>query len=318
LLTGRIDLISLLPQEVFSQEFSEIRVLWQRYLLINNPDAVRHVLVTHADRYVRTPMIRRSFKRVLGDSLITTEGEIWRRHRHIMAPAFTPRSIRRHAPLISQAIATLIERWGELRDGTVVDLVATLRQLTIGLISRAMFSTDCRSEVATVQASVPHYVRGMRPGILDLLADGVASLPVGGPRRMLPGLDLLVRQLAARRPSAGPSSANDLLGLLLAALASGDMTRREVADHAAHILIAGHETTEQTLVWCLHPIRRRAAYLPGRQLRNNGGYAAACRHRTTLSSSFAPGQHVEPMASVTLRPRHGMQMVVERRALRAG
>jgi cytochrome P450 len=184
LLTGRIDFISLLPGEVFAQEFYEIRVLWQRYLLVNNPDAVRHVLVTHADRYVRTPMIRRSFKRVLGDSLITTEGETWRRHRHIMAPAFTPRSIRRHAPLISQAIAALIERWSELRDGTVIDLVATLRHLTIELISRAMFSADCRSEVATVNASVPHYVRGMRPGILDLLADGVASLPVGCPRRM--------------------------------------------------------------------------------------------------------------------------------------
>ena len=246
--TRRMGFLSLLPDDVFAHEFSEIRVLWQRYLIVNDPDAARHVLVDHADRYARIPTLRRSFQRVLGDSLITTEGETWRRHRHIMAPALTPKGIRHHAPLVSEAIAALIGRWAKLPDGTVVDIVAPMRQAMIALIGQAMFSTESQDEVATVQASVPHYVRGMRPGVLDLLANAVASLPAGRPRRMLSQFDLLVKRLVARR-SAGTRTADDLLDLLLAAQKNGDMSLREVTDHVAHMFFVGHDAPEQTLVW---------------------------------------------------------------------
>ncbi len=420
LLTRRIDFLSLLPRDVFLHDFSEIRVLWQRYLLVNDPGAVQHVLVDYADRYARTPMLRRSFQRVLGDSLITTEGETWRRHRHS-----------RHAWLVSDAIAALIERWAELPDGTVVDLVASMRQVTIGLITRAMFSTDSQDEVATVQTSVPHYVRGMRPDVLDLLADGVTSLPVGRPRRMLPRLDMLVKELVARRRSAGTRTADDLLDLLLGGQTNGGMSLREVTDHVAHLFFVGHDAPEQTLVWAwyllsqypteearlhaevdcvlagrlptvddlpalrytrmvieetmrlyppvytlprqalvddkfigrrvpkgssvlvvpwvLHrhpqiwdradtfdperfsPARARGrhpfAYIPfGAGPRICLGASFAMMEATLLLAGVAqhyrlrltPGQRVEPMASVTLRPRYGMVMIVERRTSAGG
>jgi cytochrome P450 len=249
LLTRQIDVLSLIPHDAFAHEFSEFRVLWQHYVLLNDPDAVQHVLVDHADRYMRAPSIRRSFKRVLGDSLITTEGETRRRHRRIMAPALTPKSVLQHAPLVSEVTVALIKRWADLRDGTAIDLIAALREVTIALIARAMLSTNCREEVATVQASVPRYARAMRQGFLDLLADGMASLPVWCPRWMLPRFDRLVEGLVARRRSAGAGTADDLLCLLLRAQANGDMSLREVVDHAAHIFFVGHDAPEQAMAW---------------------------------------------------------------------
>jgi len=247
----RDNLIALIPDEAFEQDSFELRLLWQRYLLLNNPQEVQHVLLDHADRYARSPTLQRLFRRVLGESLITTEGDTWRRHRHVMAPAFTPRSIRRHAPLMSEAIAALVARWADMPAGTAVDLVATMRQLTLGIVARAMFSTNDPDEIEMVKDSVPGYVRGMRPGIIDLLPDWLPRPSGGRTRRMVPGLDTAVDRVIARRRSGEERTADELLSRLLAGGPEngGGMSIRQVCDHAAHFYIAGHETTEQTLVW---------------------------------------------------------------------
>jgi cytochrome P450 len=258
----RNDLISLIPEDAFERDAIELQVLWRRYLLLNDPDAVQHVLHDHADRYMRNPVVQRIFKRVLGDSLITTEGDTWRRHRQALAPAFTPKRIRRHAPVMSETIADFLGDWADLRDGTAVDLVAALRQLTLTIVARTMFSTGSPDDVAMVRESIPPYVRGMQPGIVDLLSDLLPWLPIGRPRRMLPGLDATVEGLVARRRTAREGTADDVLALLLAGRGQPigrGMTSREVTDHAAHIFIAGHETTEQTLVWTWYLLSQHAA-----------------------------------------------------------
>jgi cytochrome P450 len=261
----RENFIALIPAEAFDRDSLQLQLLWQSYLLLSDPRDVQHVLHDHADRYARSPTVQRLFRRVLGESLITTEGGTWRRHRQIMAPAFTPRSIRLYAPLISRAIGALITRLRDIPDGDVVDLVAALRRLTVEIVARAMFSVDAPDEIEMVKDSVPGYVEGMRPGVLDLLPDWMPR-PFGGrARRMVPGLDMAVHRLVARRRSG--EQEHDLLSRMFAATASAQaMCIREVRDHAAHIYIAGHETTEQTLLWALyllsqHPTQERKLQL---------------------------------------------------------
>jgi unspecific monooxygenase len=99
------------------------------------------VLHDRADRYSRSLLLQRMFRRTLGESLITAEGDAWRNHRHVMAPPFTPRNIRRYATAIRGAMEDLITSWKNLDDGTSIDLVEALRRLTITVICRTMFST---------------------------------------------------------------------------------------------------------------------------------------------------------------------------------
>jgi cytochrome P450 len=256
-ISRRSDLLAHIPQAAFEQDSLELRAVWQRYFLLSNPDDVRHVLHDHADRYERLPTTKRLFRRVLGESLITTEGDTWRQHRHIMAPAFTPRRIRSYAPLVTQATAGLIAAWEGMPDGTEVDLIAAVRRLTVTIVCQAMFSTDAPEDITLVQESVPGYVRGMRPGIFDLLPYW-PRLPSRRPRKMVPGLDTVIKHLLARRRSPN-ADADDLLRLLLGGVEDGSMSLENVADHVAHLLIAGHETTEQTLLWAWYLLSQHPA-----------------------------------------------------------
>jgi len=253
----RGDLLAVIPPYAFERDCLELRLRRQRYLLLNDPVAIQHVLHDNADCYARSPLLQRMFRRTLDQSLITTEGDVWRSHRHIMAPPFTPRSIRRHAVSIAEATAELVTSWTTLPDGAAIDLVAALRRLAITIICRTMFSTTAPETVALVQESVPGYVRSMRPRLVDLAADWIPCLPAGRPRRTVPGLETAVARIIAQRQSAAPGNP-DLLSQLLAAVEAGVMSMTAARDHTAHMLIAGHETTEQTLLWAwyllsLHP-----------------------------------------------------------------
>ena len=253
----RGDYLALIPPEAFERDYLELRGLPQRYLLLNDPAAIQHVLHNRADRYSRSLLLQRMFRRTLGASLITTEGDAWRNHRHVMAPPFTLRNIRRHAAAIRGAMEDLITSWKNLDDGASIDLVAALRRLTITVICRTMFSTAAPDVVELVQESVSGYVRSMRPGLIDLAAQWIPGLPASRPRKNVPTLETAVERIIASHQPTLPNDA-DLLSLLLVAVENRVMSMAEARDHVAHMLIAGHETTEQTLLWAwyllsLHP-----------------------------------------------------------------
>ena len=151
----------------------------------------------------------------------------------------------------------LITSWKNLDDGASIDLVAALRRLTITVICRTMFSTAAPDVVELVQESVSGYVRSMRPGLIDLAAQWITGLPASRPRKNVPTLETAVERIIASHQPTLPNDA-DLLSLLLVAVENRVMSMAEARDHVAHMLIAGHETTEQTLLWAwyllsLHP-----------------------------------------------------------------
>ena len=79
--------------ENFSADIIAERILWRRMFILNEPGAIRHILLDNAANYTKTEVGRRILEPGLGRGLLTSEGETWRRHRRIMAPAFDPRSV---------------------------------------------------------------------------------------------------------------------------------------------------------------------------------------------------------------------------------
>jgi cytochrome P450 len=72
------------------------------------------VLVDNAANYTKSELTRRLLEPGLGRGLVTAEGETWRRHRHIMAPAFDPRSIAGYAPIMTEVTQELLAKWDAL------------------------------------------------------------------------------------------------------------------------------------------------------------------------------------------------------------
>src|SRR5208337_1708563 len=128
--------------ENFSADIVTNRILWRRTFIINEPGAIRHVLLDNAANYTKSEVGRRLLEPGLGRGLLTSEGETWRRHRRIMAPSFDPRSVAGYAPIMTEVAQALLAKWDALPEGSEVDAAAAMMHATLHIISRAMFSSD--------------------------------------------------------------------------------------------------------------------------------------------------------------------------------
>jgi cytochrome P450 len=149
--------------EAFEEDIIAHRLLWRRRFIINEPNAIRHVLLDNAANYIKSDLSRRLLEPALGRGLLTSEGETWRRHRRIMAPAFDNRSIIGYAPIIIEVTAGLLEQWDALADSTEIDMAAAMMHTTLHIISRAMFSADSDEIVDVVERGVGQYQASVRP-----------------------------------------------------------------------------------------------------------------------------------------------------------
>lgn len=248
----------------YEQDITVNRLLWRTTVVVNEPGAIKHVLLDNAANYQKSEITRRLLEPGLGRGLLTSEGETWRRHRRIMAPSFDRRSIVGYAPLMTDVAADLITRWDALPDGAETDVAAVMMHVTLHIISRAMFSSDSDEIVDIVAAGVEHYQANMRPTLFDLL-----SLPdfLARRRRHWQARDYLgefnraVDRLIAARSNADQQP-EDLLARLIAARdeeTGGGMSAAEVRDQVVTIFMAGHETTAVALTWTWYLLSQHPA-----------------------------------------------------------
>lgn len=228
----------------------------RRVWFFAHPDAVEALLVRNAEHALKDPVVRQ-LAWVLGDGLLTAEGETWRRHRRMAAPSFTPRQIASYAGEMTEIADQHALRWTG-----VVDLHRACTELTREVVLRTVFGT--RAAVDAVDA-------------IDVLMDAFI-LEVRSFRRFLPAwvptrtrrrirlaraaLDRDVfRILADRR--AHPAG-DDLLSRLLAARDDGSaraFDNRELRDEMVTLYSAGHETTALTLTYACWLLARHPEVL---------------------------------------------------------
>src|SRR6185312_14595561 len=151
--------------EAYTADILERRLFWKRTFFINEPGAIKHILLDNAANYRKTEITRRLLEPGLGRGLLTSEGETWRRHRRIMAPSFDYRSIVAYAPLMTEIAAHLVDRWDALPAGAEIDVAAAMMKATLHIISRTMFSSDSDEIVDVVESGVGRYQSAIRPGL---------------------------------------------------------------------------------------------------------------------------------------------------------
>ena len=253
----RTDQLSLLPPEVFGRNLLHSRFLFLHSFLVNKPDYIEHVLLTNHANYRKSDFLRRMLGPLLGEGLLISEGEVWRRQRRIAAPAFHARRIADFVATMASATETMLARWRTIAQP--FDVTAEMMALTLDVISRTMFAADVSRDVATVRRLMDVVV-GLRVSLLDLF--GLPQwLPRFQPkdfRRAIAEFDALVSRLVAAR-RAGAADQGDLLGMLLAARDAETGERlgdKQVRDEALTIFLAGHETTANALSWVWYLLAR--------------------------------------------------------------
>lgn len=246
--------LAVWPEGAYEEDFLVRDIPCHRAYYANSPDSVQHVLLDHADNYVKSPLLRRSLRPLLGQGLLIGEGAPWRRQRRMMAPMFSPRRVLGFVPAMTAASEAMLARWDALPPDRPADIADQMMQLALEIIGRTMFSDDLGGAIAVLGRAVTEYQlsRG-RSRLIDLL-----GLPRRVPRpgeraaaRAVARIDRTIGGLIARRRENG-ADAEDLLTLLLAArdAETGEpMSDTQIRDEVATILLAGHETTASALAW---------------------------------------------------------------------
>ncbi len=251
-----------------------------------DPNVVQEMLVEKARAFEKSDMLRFSLWNLAGEGLFTSNGELWKRQRRLLAPLFTPRALGSYAEDMVECAFRTVDAW---RDGEQLNLAHETTRLTMGIAGKTLFDADTFSEADAIgealtvalgwtgwvmarpfavahvmgRRSLLALARRMSDGSPRQLVEDVAARLRGpavlfGPRgralaRAIRFLDDRVQKMIDdRRGAVVPH--DDLLTRLLAAVDEDGtkMSDRQVRDEVLTLFVAGHETTATGLAWTIY------------------------------------------------------------------
>jgi cytochrome P450 len=246
-------------QKAYEDDIIKGRFFGHASFIVNDPDAIRHVLVDNTENYTRTPVTFRVLRPMLGDGLLLAEGRAWRHQRRTLAPAFTPRAVTTLVPHMRSAIDETVADL-QSKASEPVDLRETMQRMTLEIAGRTMFSYGMARHGKALRDFVMEYARThARPRFFDLLLPRGWPTPQDVPRYFFRRRwTRFVAMLIAERRAEGKAEGappRDLFELMLAARdpETGDaFSDDQLCDQVATMILAGHETTATALFWALY------------------------------------------------------------------
>jgi cytochrome P450 len=224
-----------------------LRVGPERVLLVDDATQVWELLTTHARRTGKGRGLVRA-RLMLGEGLLTSEGETHLRHRRALQPAFHPQRIADYLAHFTGAARRAAERWS---DGGDIDLVTEMSAMTLDGVGAALFGSDLRGPAPQITHALTNLLAGFR----------VAMAP-GGPALLRSPLPTAFRVRSAKAQLEhvvddimGGRWAGDTPGPVLDLLDSHpELTNGQARDEVMTLLLAGHETTAMALTWAFAAI----------------------------------------------------------------
>jgi len=219
-------------------------------LLASHPDLAREVLTGHP-RSLRKGLGLQRTRFVLGNGLLTSEGEFHLRQRRLAQPAFHRERIARYAEEMVARTEVVASSW---RDGQSLDLARAMHQLTLDIVGRTLFGVDLQGRAAELGKALTAVLDSFSIWLI-LFGERLYDLPIPRMRRAkqaVPALDAAIYAIIEEHRRAGRDQ-GDLLSMLMAARdAEGDgsgMTDAQLRDEVMTLILAGHETTANALAW---------------------------------------------------------------------
>ncbi len=231
-------------------DFVHFRIGPRRLFLLNHPDHVRDLLVTQARNFTKGETLQRG-KILLGEGLLTSEGEFHLRQRRLAQPAFHRQRISSYAEVMARSAARACERW---QNGALLDLHKEMMRLTLAIVGKTLFDADVEAEADEVGAAMSD-ILGLFNFLMLPFSKAFENLPLPPIRnfhRARARLDATIYRMIADRRASGRDHGDLLSLLLLAQDTEGDgtaMSDQQVRDEAMTLFIAGHETTANALTW---------------------------------------------------------------------
>ncbi|MFG2049440.1 cytochrome P450 [Micromonospora sp. NPDC048935] len=224
----------------------------------NHPDHAKHVLTENPGNYHKGIGLSHS-RRVLGDGLLTSEGELWRKQRRTIQPVFQARRIAAQADVVAQEAVQMAARLQQAVGRGPVDVRHEMTELTLGVLGRTLLEADL-SEYGGIGTA---FEAVQDQAIFEMMS--LSSVPPWVPlprqlrfRRARAELQEIVDRLVARRREEAHDDLeqrDDVVSRLIVSTgreADPRVGRQRMRDELVTLLLAGHETTASTLSWAFY------------------------------------------------------------------
>ena len=223
--------------------------------LVAHPDYVHQILTTDADQFQKAEIAKRSLGPTIGNGLLLSDGDFWRRQRKLIQPAFHVKRVNGYAQLMVDYSERLMTEW---KPGETRDVHHDMMKLTLNIVTRALFDVDVSEQAERIGKVVTELIE-----VSNRMSGSPLPIPAWVPtrdnranRRIRRELsDITLGFINARRSSGEDNG--DLLSMLLQpgdADTGGAMSDTQVIDESITLFTAGHETTANALTWTLYAL----------------------------------------------------------------
>jgi cytochrome P450 len=217
--------------------------------LVSHPDLVEDILVTR-NRLWQKDRFMEVLRPILGEGLLTSEGDFWRRQRRLAQPAFHRDRIASYGEIMVEHAARLASKW---QHGEVRDVHVDMMHLTLEIVAQTLFGANVGDHADDVGIAL-HSVLAVAADPLELFLPILKRLPTPQRRRFdsaVKKLDTIIYGVIEKRRASDAPEGNDLLSMLLHARDDdgGRMSDKQLRDECMTLFLAGHETTALNLSW---------------------------------------------------------------------
>jgi cytochrome P450 len=289
------------------------RLATRQFYLFSHPQLVEQALVKQSHNFVKmyNPEKPTGLALILGQGLLTSQGDLWRRQRRLMQPVFQRSNLTSMLPQMVMAGNNLLYRWRQLGDGAHINLADEMMQLALEVITQTMFSTSVLDKITEIASALETGLKHAAKTVANPLTPPLfIPTPANRAFKHATGLldDIIYGMIDQRRTQS--TAQHDLLTMLLNARdddSGKPMTDQQIRDEVITIFTAGHETTANVLTWTLYLLARHPAVLAKLkaelhdQLQGNTPDAAALQQLAYTRAVLNEAMRLRPPAGILIR-----------------
>lgn len=225
--------------------------------LVNEPELIRNILQRDHEQFTK-PSVTGALQEALGYGLFTSDGNLHRRQRKLMQPAFHKECMERYVGLMSECLDNCDADWEE---GAERDAARDMNKLTMRIVTKCLFSTTIDEDLEAIGNALSSIIGDLTNRILSPLGPFRGRLPLPSNfrfRRSIARIDSTVFKIIQQRRAEGGALIDDLLAIMMQARDDdgSPMSEEQLRDESVTLFVAGHETTAIALSWAIYEMAR--------------------------------------------------------------
>lgn len=254
---GRRNLLAIWWENAFEGTTMAGKVLMRPFFICNCPEAVNHAFVVNNDIYHRkSPQMRHALRLLLGDGLFISDGEKWKIRRRMVTPILHGRLLPGYARIMAETVRETADAWSRAGPNTEIDVLTQMGSLTAEVVCRSIFGralgTEKSHAIISAFAAYQSHIESLDFAALFNLPEWMSNIRGPASHRSAKRLHKIIDGLVDDIESGVLAGEDSIVSRLLTSedeKTGTRLTREEVRNEVAVLVMAGHETTANSLTW---------------------------------------------------------------------